>query len=245
MSSRWWQRAPVVVSPTVSAAAAGATGWLATVLIAAMLSPRPHSYLERQQGLGRSVGEWADEATAFLRADPPPGEMLNIGWVAANYLNFGVYPTRRVFVDGRWEAYPKPFLVETMRMPRDPAALSAMIEQWQPGFAVAEMRDPPQLDRVAELVAAGWGLVYVDSVLAVVVRPTDAGRAYIAEHPLDLEALAVVDALPEHPVLHAQQQIRVAGLLRRLGVDGRAEALRAAASTVDHPAVAADLVTFR
>lgn len=248
VATRWERRAPVPlvpagsVVPTVASAvafvAAGALGL-------AMLAPTPHVYLQRQHGLGRSIGEWGDSLAAFLREHPPPGEMLNIGWGAANYLTYGVYPVRRVFVDGRWEAYPKPFLTDCMRMQREPEVLDRMIAEWAPGFVVAELRDPNQQDQLARLVQAGWSLVHVDSIAAVAVRPSEQAEVvrYVAAH--QPTALDVGDWLPDHPVLHAQQQIRVAGLLRRLGELERAEALRTAAAEVDHPSVAADLERFR
>ena len=246
--SRWWRRADPFMPDAhlLRATATLLTLILGGAMLARTVAPRPHEYFgAAQQGLGRSIGEWADEATAFLRADPPPGEMLNIGWVAGNYLHYGVYPVRRAFVDARWEAYPKDFLAAAIAAQRDQAALDALIDQWQPGFVVAEVRDRDQQDRVATLVARGWALVYADSQLAVVVRPTDASRAYIEAHRLDLSALRPADATPEHPVLYAQQLARFAGLLRRLGETERAEALRAEAAAVDHPAVAKHLHGYR
>src|SRR5438552_18099246 len=50
-----------------------------------------HRWLERspeiggtQPGLGRSAGDWPDTAIAALKADPPPGRMMNIPWSIAN-----------------------------------------------------------------------------------------------------------------------------------------------------------------
>ena len=171
--TRWSAKSPPLFregSPLPLAFAA-CTGVLAGALLITQLRPQPHAYLYRQQGLGRSVGEWADTTIAFLRDDPPPGEMLNIGWVAANYLNYGVYPVKRVFVDGRWEAYPKPFLDQAMRAQREQPVLDALIAEWKPSFVVAEMREVTQQSRIATLVERGWALVFVDTITAVAVRP--------------------------------------------------------------------------
>jgi len=251
VATRWGQRARAPWLPAdsvVPGAANLATALLAGVLALTMVLPRPHVYLARQQGLGRSVGEWGEAVTGFLRESPPPGEMLNIGWVAANYLTYGVYPTRRVFVDGRWETYPKDFLNDSMLMQREPAVLDRMIATWDPGFVVAEMRLPQQQDQLARLVSKGWRVVYVDSIAAVAVVPSIAPEvtAYLGEHGADPLGGPVPDWLPAHPILHAQQQARVAGLYRRLGARAQADALReAAAAHADHPSVASDLARFR
>lgn len=248
VATRWHARAPRWSGGAlVPTAMSSVTFVLAASLGLMLLIPRPHVYLQRQQGIGRSVGEWGDDVVRFLTTAPPPGEMLNIGWVAANYLNYGVYPVKRVFVDGRWEAYPMDFLVDCMQMQRSQAVLDELIEAWQPGFVVAEMRDPDQLDRLAHLAARGWSVVHVDSIAAVAVAPSPAPevQAYVAEHGLALRAAEVPDWLPDHPILHAQQQARVAGLLERLGASAEAAPLwEAARAHRDHPAVADDLERF-
>lgn len=248
--TRWAIRsAPLFpeTSPVYVAARASVIA-IATMLITMNIVPHEPVYLQRQHGLGRSVGEWGEEATSFLRRAPPPGEMMNIGWVAANYLNYDLYPVKRVFVDGRWEAYPREFIDRTLRMTRDPELLQEVIEEWQPGFVLAEMRKIDQQERVAELVAGGdWKLVYVDSIVVVVALQDDTApsRAYLQRHGLDPAQIEPGDWLPQHPILYAQQQIRVARLLAMLGERQRADALvEQARAQEEHPAVLADLATY-
>jgi len=239
--TRWDDRAPGPLFPPGSPVPGA--GALATLLVAAMiligqLTPREYVYMRRQQGLGRSVGEWGDAFTTFLREHPPPGEMLNIGWAGANQLVWGVYPVRRVFVDGRWESYPKPFLTQTIAAEEDQAELDRLIEAWQPGFVVGEMRDIDQQNRVATLIGRGWTLVFVDSIAVVVVPPGEATAAYRAEFGTTCAEADLPDWRPEHPILHAEQQIRFAGFLERCGEPVRAVELFAkAAEHLDHPAV--------
>lgn len=248
VTTRWARRAPALLpaGSIVAAAQALVVVLLAGTLLLQNLRPRPHAYLVRQYGVGKSIGEWGEHTTAFLRTDPPPGEMLNIGWVAANYLNFDVYPVRRVFVDGRWEAYPKPFLTRTMAMMEDGGVLQSLIDEWEPGFVLAEMRMPSQQQRLAELVRSGdWRLVYVDSITAIVVADTPQHAAYLQQHGIEPDQIQPPDWLPEHPVLHAQQQIRVARLLRHLGQEQAAEALLTQARALAYdPFVAADLAVL-
>lgn len=245
VATRWGARATPLLpigSPVHPTRKVGAT-LLSLVLLATQLEPREHAFLLRQQGLGKSIGEWGEHTTKFLREHPPPGEMLNIGWFAANYLNFDVYPVKRVFVDGRWEAYPIDFLDDCLRMPDDPAVLRRMIDEWDPGFVLAEMRQARQQRRLAELVLAGEArLVYVDTIAAIAVRPKPGAEAYLAEFGMDAADIDPPDWLPEHPVLYAQQQVRVAILLKMLGEDERAgDLLREAGASSWHPEVRDDL----
>ncbi|MEQ1506698.1 MAG: hypothetical protein ABMB14_31010, partial [Myxococcota bacterium] len=182
-------------------------------------------------------------AIAMLRADPPPGEVLNLGWVAGNPLIHGLYPVRRVFVDPRWEAYPRPFLLAAIAAVHDPALFAAELDQWRPGFVVVELRERDAVQRAGELVAAGWAVVHVDTDLAVLVPTTDATAAYRARHPpLGSIGLGPVDGWSTAPVVRAQQQARFARLRAALGDPAGAAALVAEArATSDDPAVAAEL----
>ncbi len=219
-----------------------ATVLLAGFLLVTQLLPRPHAFMSRQQGLGRSVGEWGDEICAFLRTHPPPGEMMNVGWGAANFLVWGTYPQHRVFVDGRWEAYPKRFLAQTFAMQYDPDVLDTMIDEWAPGFVVVELREPAQHHQAAHLLEQGWALVYVDSIGAVLVPETAAD--YLGAHRLEPAAIDPPDWLPEHPVLHAQQKIRLGHFLTVVGDVERGRRWFAEGTSHDHPAVAQSAETF-
>lgn len=247
--TRWEAKAPDRLVPEDSIV--HAAGALSALLIAGsilygQLRPQEYVYLHRQQGLGRSVGDWGDHVASFLREHPPPGEMMNIGWVAANYLNYGVFPVRRVFVDGRWEAYPKEFLLRTIAGESDQDVLDGLIAEWNPGFVVAEMRDPNQQQRVATLMERGWTLVFVDSIAVVVVPPGPATAAYRAAWGSTCAEADLPDWLPDHRILYAQQQIRFASFLDRCGEAVRAEKLFAEAEAhADHPAVARDLDKLR
>ena len=82
-------------------------------------------------------------------------------------------------------------------------------------------------------------------VAVVAVRPGAATEAYRSEWATTCAEADLPDWLPEHPILHAQQQIRFAGLLRVCGDDARAdELLEQASAHADHPAVARDLARW-
>lgn len=226
------------VSP-VHLAASGSAVALAAILGLSLQQGEP-GYLTIQRGLGRTHGEWADHTLAFLDQNPPPGPLLNLGWVAGNPLIWGGHP---VFVDPRWEAYPKPFLGRAIRAMDDPDTLQQLIDEYEPGTIVAEQRLARVQARVGELVASGdWALVHVDTLLVVLVRRQQAGAAdYIAAHEVDPATVEAPDWLPEHRQLHAQQQIRMGRFFREVGEPQRAEPLLEAARQVDLPLVQAEL----
>jgi hypothetical protein len=223
-------------------------GAIAAILVAARLSQAlltaEPAFYRVQPGFGRSEGEWQDRAVAFLRADRPPGEMLNIGWVAGNPMIGGLWPVKRVFVDPRWEAYPRDFLLTAIAAASDGEQQQRLIDQWSPGFVVIEVPDGDAVDRLADLRATGeWRLVYADSLLAVLVREVPDHADWLARHPaVDPATWDPGDWVEGRPVLLAEQRIRVAHLLRRLGQPARADALIAQARALaDDPIVAEKL----
>jgi hypothetical protein len=173
-----------------------------------------------QPGIGMALGVWPTKATEFLKGYPPPGRMLNIPWYTANWLIWDLYPYHRVFVDPRFEAYPRGFLVDSIEAEKDDALLANEISRYQPNWIVAEVRRREIQQRVANLLRKGeWVLVYADTVLMVLVRNTAESAPYIAAHQLDPAQIAPRDYLNGtfYPDLLALQQIRVASLLADLG----------------------------
>ena len=223
----WGEDAPLhVVASATAATFAVLLGWLRLTA--------PVAYLSTQAGLGRSHGEWADAALAYLDAHPPPGRMLNVGWATGNALIWG---EQAVFVDPRWEAYPRDFLIRSIEAMDDPQRFAAQVERVAPGWVVGEMRLPQVQMRLAELLATGdWGLAYSDAHLAIVVRGR--GRAEPAH-------FGPTEDLSRFPVLHAQQHLRLARLACYLERHDQARSWLAEASPLrDQPAVAAEWGTL-
>ncbi len=230
-------------SPVHVAGALAATG-LALLLAWALQRGDP-AYLTVQRGVGRTHGEWADHTIEFLQQAPPPGPMLNLGWVVGNHVIWGLHPHQPVFVDPRWEAYPKPFLGQAIAAMHSDEALASLIETWDPGYIVAEQRLPDVQQRIGSLVGSGnWSLVHVDTLLVVLVRESPASADYLHERRLDPGTLDIPDWLPQHPQLHAQQQIRMARMYSALGRDDLAAPLIEAASACEGPFARADLAAL-
>ena len=179
-----------------------------------------------QPGLGRTRGGWADEAIAFLHANPPPGRMLNMSWTTGNVLIWGL-PEQPVFVDPRFESYPHSFLRETTDAYHDDARLAALIDRFNVGWIFAQHTRDGVRDRVVSLLRRGWTPVFVDSANVVLVRPGPDSAAYRGAHRIDLQRAAPPDLLAAPADLRRQQLAQFATFLRALGQDARAAAVEA------------------
>ncbi len=173
-----------------------------------------------QPGIGQALGVWPNKTIEFLKRYPPPGQMLNIPWYTGNALIWGLYPQQRVFVDPRFETYPRSFLLESIQAEGDDAILAKQISQYRPGWIVAGMWRGDIRQRMAKLIREEeWVLVYVDTVFMALVRNSTENAAYIAAHRLNPGQISPQDYLDgrSYPDLLALQQIQVASLLKDLG----------------------------
>jgi hypothetical protein len=209
----------------------GLVGVAVTVLLAGnalyhrWVSP-PLSLGGTQPGLGRAVGGWGESMTAFLRASPPAGHMMNLGAGVGDLVILDA-PGIPVFVDSRLESYPVEFLREVLVSDRSDAALGALLERHEVQWLLAEHFRPSIRARALHLLESGWAPVYVDSDYLILVREGPLNAAYLSAHRVDL-ARAEPRDLTADPTLRAQQRGRFARLMHALGAHGRAEMQRRA-----------------
>jgi hypothetical protein len=169
-----------------------------------------------QPGLGRSLGGWADDAIAFLRANPPPGRMMNMAWSSGNALIWDL-PEQPVFVDPRFESYPHAFLREVADAYRDDGRLDALIDRYRPSWIFGEHFRDGVRDRLVTLVRRGWAPVYLDSAHVILVRPGADTEAYRAAHRVDLASARPGDLMAGPPELRAEQLAQFRQFLQALG----------------------------
>jgi len=151
------------------------------VLLHRWIAP-PAGLYGTQAGLGRSEGDWPAAAIAALAPDPPPGQMLNLSWPLANDLLWD-WPGLPVFVDPRFEAYPRPFLIEALASRTSDAALGRLIEAHRPDWILAEHCLGPERERAAALVrGAEWQVTYADAQVVALVSRSPRSEAYRARH---------------------------------------------------------------
>jgi hypothetical protein len=211
----------------------GAIGVAFTVLLAGNVVYRrwvrpPLGLGGTQPGFGRSIGGWGEHMTAFLRAAPPPGHMMNMGAGVGDLVILDA-PGIPVFVDSRLETYPVDFLRDVIASDRSDALVAKLVAAHDVQWIVAEHFRDTIRARVLTLLGQGWIPCYVDSDFVVLVRDTPAAAAYLAAHRTDLRTSEPLDLVATPASLRAQQRARFAHLLHALGADARAEEQRAAA----------------
>ncbi len=194
-----------------------------------------------QPGVGRSRGDWPDAATRYLRQSPPPGPMMNMPWSLANGLLDGV-PNNRHFVDGRFEAYPRDFLLTCIESYADDQVLDRLIRETRTTWIAADHRVRGIRPRVVNLIRGGtWTPVHMDSQIVILVRACDQTSDYMRGRRLEAPPDEPPDLLPDPPQLRVRQRIHYARLLADLGraepaavqldrarleADGRSDSLR-------------------
>jgi hypothetical protein len=181
-----------------------------------------------QPGFGRSVGDWGESMTAFLRASAPRGHLMNIGPAVGDLVILDA-PGIPVFVDSRLETYPVDFLRAVLDSDADDASLSALLARYDVQWIAAEHAQAKIRARVVHLLSAGWAPVYVDSSYIILVRDAPENAAYISRHRIDPRRAEPGDLVAAPLALRAQQRARFSRLMLGLGASDRAEDQRRAA----------------
>jgi hypothetical protein len=174
-----------------------------------------------EAGLGRSRASWPDAALAALKPDPPPGRMMNIPWVLANDIIWD-WPEQKVFVDPRFESYPRQFLVDCLHSYSDDALLDRLIGEHQPTWIWSEHCSEDYRERLAHLLGGGgWEATYADAFTVVLVARRPETASYRARHPLT-PAADPGDLVPGPASRRARQRLCYARVLRVLGLEAAA-----------------------
>jgi hypothetical protein len=188
---------------------------------------------DTEVGLGRSTSGWLDAPLAALRADPPPGRMMNVPYEVANALMWS-WPEQPVFVDPRFEAYPRRFLLDCIASYDDDAAMQRLIDAHRPSWILGTHCTGRQGERLLRLARSGqWAPTYADSETVVLVRVSPETAAYRARHPFTPPA-SPADLLSDGR--RTGQRLCYARVLDGLGYTDQAAAQRAAAAAerTDH-----------
>lgn len=175
-----------------------------------------------QPGVGPALGQWPVATTEFLRRHPPPGEMINPDWETGSVLIAELFPNKRVFIDPRFEAYPRDFLLRVIAAGDDDTVLKELLEEYKPLWCVGAMRLDSAQKRAAQLLQSGeWHFVAVDTMLYVMVKESPETEHYLAKHRIEPADLSPPDLLRAEPDLFREQLQRMQRFYRHLGLKER------------------------
>jgi len=136
---------------------------------------------DRRFGSGVKENSYPSRAADFIRANKIPGRMMNY-WPWGSYLIWRLYPSTKVFADGRFEVYDEQVFTDWHIMTEAREGWEDVAAKRDINFAVIGL----SLKHAAAFQSDRWKLVYWDDVSAIFVRNTTANRALIAEHECSL-----------------------------------------------------------
>jgi hypothetical protein len=142
--------------------------------------------------------------------------MMNLPWWIGSPLIFGA-PELSPFVDPRFEAQPRRFLLDAIAAQNDDRALDGLIARHEPTWIFAEHCRPHLRARLVHLHRRrGWVVTYVDAQILVLVRRTPVTEAYLGRRSLRAPEGEPRDLVPAPPGLRAQQRACYAAMLDAL-----------------------------
>lgn len=133
-------------------------------------------------GVGVLEGRVPVAMAAFLKANPPPGNMFN-AFDLGGYLLYALAPEQPVFIDGRNDTvYDDAFFRQALRAGHSAEAFREVIAGRGIGWAAVPWEGPGDRRFYFLHEDPEWVLVYWDDAGAVLVRRDEASQAYLRRH---------------------------------------------------------------
>jgi hypothetical protein len=118
--------------------------------------------LTRAFGLGSSLLLYPQGAAEFLERQAPETRVLNDD-LQGGLLIWTGYPRRKVFIDGRFQVYPRDVYLQWQQVLDDPSSFQAVARQWDVGAVVMHHPSPGRLEVAAAVSRLpGWRIAYLD-----------------------------------------------------------------------------------
>lgn len=134
-------------------------------------------------GLGVLTWRVPVEAVDFLRRHPPPGERMWNNLNYGGYLLYALGPEKKVFIDGRNDMVYRPeFYEEALTAANDPLLLQRQLDRFAVDFAVGPSTGLIDQRYVGLFSSPDFVPVYMDDLVTVMVRKTEASSEYLREH---------------------------------------------------------------
>ncbi len=173
-----------------------------------------------QYGIGKSRGQWPSSSLQFLRENPPEGEILNLSWYLGNSLIWELYPGKRVFVDPRFESYPRDFLKKAIRAEYDFETLRSLITGYQPEVILLELRLTHLHKHAKRLLESGeWTPVALDPQVLVLARSDSDADSYAARFGMSIDHLEASGFTMDDERIRRLEHQRIRGFYSRISAN--------------------------
>jgi hypothetical protein len=165
LGNRFWSKAPrrpqAASRTSFHAAIVLSMVVFAGIHIAQVIRWQPQTEMQR----------FPARAVAFLQAHPPSGPIFNhYDW--GGYLIWRLYPSTRVFIDGRADLYGQQLLDQFAEAYQFKGAWQQTLERW----SIATVLVPADSALATGLRSAGWSVAYEDSQAVVLTASRHAAR---------------------------------------------------------------------
>jgi hypothetical protein len=156
---------------------------------------------------GYRVDEQGKKALDFVINNHIQGPIFN-NFDIGSYIEYRLYPTQKVFIDGRPEAYPASFIQDTyIKMQEDPALFNKVADKYHFNSIIFSHTDQtPWAEQFLKDIIQNpdWTPVYLDSTMLILTRKSPGNTTLIQKYGFNIKQSSF--ALPKEE-----------GSLRQLG----------------------------
>lgn len=139
--------------------------------------------------LGFNFVPSAEKAVVFIKKVNLQGKIFN-NYIIGNYLIYGLYPSEKVYIDARPEAYSGSIFDDYYRMMSDEKFFNQQVEKYDINAVVFNVSvDDPAVIRpflLRLLQDSNWIPVYVDGTVTIIVRNNNANKKVIDTYKIEI-----------------------------------------------------------
>ncbi len=151
--------------------------------------------LAKTTNFSLSISESGKDSLTFFQKENLKGPIFN-NFDIGSYIAYRLYPSEKVFVDGRPEAYPSEFFQETyISMQEDKEKFREMDKKYGFNTIVFSHTDQtPWAETFLSFIVKEpeWKTVYIDSAIVILVKDKPENTEVIKEYAKPLEQMPVV-----------------------------------------------------
>ncbi len=157
-------------------------------------------------GFGFGIVDNAKESLQFVKSNNIQGPIYN-NYDIGNYLDFGLYPHEKVFVDGRPEAYPKSFFEEVyFPMQNSQKVFDKFDQKYNFNVAIIAHTDtsPSGKSLLNNLIKSpNWKMVYLNNTIVIFLKNSDKNQHLIKRFLINQNNLSL-----SHKDLSSRNNVR-------------------------------------